>query len=157
VGPAAVIGAGYALATADGVLFGATHDRGDEADDVRDADHARNLELLGRTLPGLAAQLATAPLQGRAGVRAVTPDFLPLAGPLAARAGLFVLSGLGSRGFCAAPLLAEHVAALALGRPSPLPIALAALTDPARFAQRERRRGRSTDVQLASATLPGRA
>jgi tRNA 5-methylaminomethyl-2-thiouridine biosynthesis bifunctional protein len=79
-------------------------------------------------------------LSGRAGVRAACPDFLPLAGALEGRPGLFVLSGLGSRGFCAAPLLAEHVAALALGAPSPLPQALAQIVDPARFAARARRR-----------------
>jgi tRNA 5-methylaminomethyl-2-thiouridine biosynthesis bifunctional protein len=57
-------------------------------------------------------------------------------------AGLFILTGLGSRGFTLAPLLADHVAALALGRPSPLPAAIAALLDPGRFAARARRRGR---------------
>ena len=64
-------------------------------------------------------------------MRATTPDRLPIAGALAP--GLLVLTGLGSRGFCAAPLLAEHVAALALGAPSPLPAALAARIDPQRF------------------------
>ena len=60
------------------------------------------------------------------------PDRLPLAGRL--DEGLFVLSGLGSRGFCAAPLLAEHVAALALGAPSPLPRDLAVRVEPLRFS-----------------------
>ncbi|MDP2116024.1 MAG: hypothetical protein Q8J71_01315, partial [Brevundimonas sp.] len=44
------------------------------------------------------------------------------------------LGGLGSRGFCAAPLLAEHVAALATGAPSPLPAGLAARVAPSRSA-----------------------
>jgi tRNA 5-methylaminomethyl-2-thiouridine biosynthesis bifunctional protein len=80
----------------------------------------------------------------------VTPDFLPLAGPLEAH-GLFILSGLGSRGFCAAPLLAEHVAALALGTPSPLPAGLAEIVDPGRFAARRNRRlRRSAKVQVAN-------
>jgi tRNA 5-methylaminomethyl-2-thiouridine biosynthesis bifunctional protein len=101
-------------------------------------------------LPGLAAKLATIDLGGRAGVRAVTPDFLPLAGPLEAR-GLFILSGLGSRGFCAAPLLGDHVAALALGPPSPLPAALAEIVHPGRFAmRRDRRLARSGEVQVAA-------
>ena len=46
---------------------------------------------------------------------------------------LFVLTGLGSRGFCAAPLLAEHVAAVALGASSPLPASLARRIEPKRF------------------------
>jgi tRNA 5-methylaminomethyl-2-thiouridine biosynthesis bifunctional protein len=49
--------------------------------------------------------------------------------------GLFMLGGLGSRGFCVAPLLAEHVAALATGAPSPLPADLAARVDPSRAAR----------------------
>ncbi|MDQ3125799.1 MAG: FAD-dependent cmnm(5)s(2)U34 oxidoreductase, partial [Pseudomonadota bacterium] len=63
-----------------------------------------------------------------------TPDRLPLAGTVPGVEGLFVLGGLGSRGFCAAPLLAEHVAALATGAPSPLPAVLAARVDPLRNA-----------------------
>jgi tRNA 5-methylaminomethyl-2-thiouridine biosynthesis bifunctional protein len=53
---------------------------------------------------------------------------------------LYVLSGLGSRGFTLAPLLAEHVAAGALSRPSPLARTLGDLVDPARFERRARRR-----------------
>ncbi|WP_305597370.1 FAD-dependent 5-carboxymethylaminomethyl-2-thiouridine(34) oxidoreductase MnmC [Phenylobacterium sp.] len=132
---------GYAAPTVDGVLFGATYDRGDVGLDVRDADHRRNLETLAATLPALARRLAGARLQGRAALRAVTPDRLPLAGS-AGQAGLYLLSGLGSRGFTLAPLLAEQVAALALGAPSPLPGDLAALVDPARFEARAARRGR---------------
>ncbi|HEY2662209.1 MAG TPA: tRNA (5-methylaminomethyl-2-thiouridine)(34)-methyltransferase MnmD [Caulobacteraceae bacterium] len=138
--PAAAIGGGYLIPTRDGLLFGATHDRDDMGEDVRPQDHERNLELLAQVRPDLAEAARNWPLSGRAGVRAACPDFLPLAGALEGRPGLFVLSGLGSRGFCAAPLLAEHVAALALGAPSPLPQALAQIVDPARFAARARRR-----------------
>jgi tRNA 5-methylaminomethyl-2-thiouridine biosynthesis bifunctional protein len=56
---------------------------------------------------------------------------MPVAGEIAR--GLFVLTGLGSRGFTTAPLLADHVAALVLGTPSPLPTDCAALVSPARF------------------------
>ena len=150
--PAAVIGGGYAIPTRQGLLFGATHDRDDADDGVRSEDHRRNLDLLATILPGLAARLDAADMTGRAGVRAVTPDFLPLAGPLAAPR-LFILSGLGSRGFCAAPLLAEHVAALVLGAPSPLPAPLAEIVHPGRFAvRRNRRLGRSAKVQVVDPT-----
>jgi tRNA 5-methylaminomethyl-2-thiouridine biosynthesis bifunctional protein len=47
-----------------------------------------------------------------------------------------VLTGFGSRGFSFAPLLAEHVAAIALGAPSPLPAPLARLVAPDRTAVR---------------------
>jgi tRNA 5-methylaminomethyl-2-thiouridine biosynthesis bifunctional protein len=148
--PATVIGGGYAIPTRQGLLFGATHDRGDTGGEVRIADHRRNLDLLASTLPQLAARLHVADLAGRAGVRAVTPDFLPLAGALGPR-GLFILSGLGSRGFCAAPVLAEHVAALAVSAPSPLAAPLAEIVDPGRFAvRRNRRLARSDRVQVAT-------
>ena len=140
--PAAVIGGGYLIPTDDGFLFGATHDRDDAGADTRDEDQARNLSQLAQIRPGLAQSLAGQSLGARAGVRAACPDFLPLAGPCPGRPGVYLLTGLGSRGFCAAPLLAEHVAALALGAPSPLPRALAEIVDPGRFAARAARRGR---------------
>jgi len=124
---------GYAIPTGAGVLFGATHDRGDVGADLREADHRRNLETLARARPVLAARLAGEPLAGRAAVRAVTPDRLPIAGP-AGPPGLFALTGLGSRGFAFAPWLAEHLAALAVGAPSPLPAPQAALLAWGRFA-----------------------
>jgi len=122
---------GYAAPTREGgVLFGATHDRGDTASDLRDADHDRNRAALAKGRPALAARLANAPLDGRAAVRATTADHLPLAGAVpGAPAGLYLLGGLGGRGFTTAPLLAEHVVALMLDLPSPLPRDLAALVN----------------------------
>lgn len=125
---------GYAVPTGAGVLFGATHDRGVTDAVVTAEASARNLETLGRGLPELAAQIVGQPTQARAAVRATTPDRMPLAGQI--EPGLYVLGGLGSRGFCAAPLLAEHIAALALGIPSPLARDQAAKVDPLRFVSR---------------------
>lgn len=133
---------GYVIPTRDGgLLFGATFDRDREDTDTNDADHARNRALLADTLPALANRIEDRPLAGRAAIRAATRDRLPLAGAIPDEPGRFILSGLGSRGFCTAPLLAEHVVALALGAPSPLPGDLAAQVDPGRFAARARRRG----------------
>ncbi len=134
---------GYAIPTRQGVLFGATHDRDDTATQVRDADHLRNRATLAATLPSLAGELEAAPLEGRASIRATTADHLPCAGPADGAPGLFLLTGLGSRGFSMAPLLAEHVAALVLGAPSPLPSAAARLVAPDRFRLRAERRGRN--------------
>ena len=132
---------GYAVPMPGGVLFGAVHDRDDEGEDVRVGDNARNLALLAKGLPRLAERLGGASLQARASIRAAAPDRLPIAGALGR--GLFVLSGLGSRGFCTAPVLAEHVAAQAMGLASPLARDLAALVDPGRFEARAARRGAS--------------
>jgi tRNA 5-methylaminomethyl-2-thiouridine biosynthesis bifunctional protein len=131
--PGALAWGGYAVPTRDGMLFGATHDRDDTGVELREADHARNLATLAEALPALAASLRGIQLDGRASTRATTYDRLPIAGALAP--GLFALTGLGSRGFSFAPLLAEHIAAEALGAPSPLPSALAALVAPERFSK----------------------
>ncbi|RZJ29225.1 MAG: FAD-dependent oxidoreductase, partial [Brevundimonas sp.] len=124
---------GYAVSTGAGLLFGATHDRG-VTDPAPSTDAgARNLATLAARLPALAARIERlGPTQARTAVRATTPDRLPLAGAL--DDGLYILGGLGSRGFCAAPLLAEHVVATALGAPSPLARDLAARVAPSRFA-----------------------
>jgi len=140
--PPAAFG-GYVIPTPDGVLFGATHDRGDEARDVREADHARNLDTLAEGLPQLARRLRGVPLTGRAATRVATPDHLPLAGQAPdGPARVQVLAGFGARGFTLAPLLAEQVIAALLGAPSPLPAPLAAVVDPARFAARAARAAR---------------
>ena len=136
--PAVAWGA-YVAPTRAGLVFGATHDRGETDAAPRRADDERNLAALAGRLPRLAARLAGRPTLGRASIRAATPDQLPIAGAVAP--GLMALGGLGSRGFTLAPLLAEHVAALALGAPSPLPTELARIVAPERFAERARRRG----------------
>jgi tRNA 5-methylaminomethyl-2-thiouridine biosynthesis bifunctional protein len=123
---------GYAAPTRDGLLFGATHERGETRIETGAAATDRNLQTLAARLPTLAARVTEAGhLHSRAAVRATTPDRLPLAGQVAS--GLFVLTGLGSRGFCVAPLLAEHVAGPARGGPAPRPTAPSARVDPKRF------------------------
>lgn len=121
---------GYVAPTGTGVLFGATHDRDDVNPEPRDADSARNLDTLRTRLPHLAAQAEAGARHRRVAIRATTRDRLPLAGRRAD--GLYLLSGLGSRGFCVAPLLGEHVAALIAGTPSPLPATLFGRIDPDR-------------------------
>jgi tRNA 5-methylaminomethyl-2-thiouridine biosynthesis bifunctional protein len=111
---------GYAAPFDGAVLFGATHDRGRVDSQVTAEDHARNLETLRDALPDLAEQAGARPLHGRAAIRATTFDRLPAAG-IQDEPGLYLLGGLGSRGFCTAPLLAEHLVASALNLPSPLP------------------------------------
>jgi tRNA 5-methylaminomethyl-2-thiouridine biosynthesis bifunctional protein len=137
-----------------------------EAEDwsqLSDADHQAVADDLAAHLPAVAQALKAEQtrLGGRAALRATIADHMPLAGPLfqatdfrqdfaelhhgrrpssypAARwaEGLFILGGLGSRGFQTAPLLAEHLAATMVGTPSPLPQDLAEAVHPARFLVR---------------------
>ncbi|WGM46251.1 tRNA 5-methylaminomethyl-2-thiouridine biosynthesis bifunctional protein MnmC [Brevundimonas sp. NIBR10] len=133
----AVAWGGYAVPTTDGLLFGATHDRDDVGTDVRPADTERNLQTLAARLPRLAQVVGTAgPIQARAAVRATTRDRLPVCGALSDQPGLYVLGGLGSRGFCVAPLLGEHIAAVVTGVASPMADDMAERLAPGRFAGR---------------------
>ncbi|WP_428151788.1 tRNA (5-methylaminomethyl-2-thiouridine)(34)-methyltransferase MnmD [Brevundimonas sp.] len=130
--PNAMAWGGYVAPTGTGFLFGATHDRGDTGTEVRMVDTERNRAALAARLPHLAAGVSPSAVRSRAATRATTRDRLPVAGPLPGQPGLFVLGGLGSRGFCLAPLLGEHVAALLAGQPSPLPSAIAERITPSR-------------------------
>ena len=114
----AVWGSGYAVPTRTGVLVGATHDRGRDDIETDPIDTAHLLEKLAVVRPRLASRLNGAELSARAAVRATTPDHRPLCGRLAQ--GLWVLTGLGGRGFSWAPLLAEHLVAEIAAQTSPL-------------------------------------
>lgn len=131
-GPAASAAAwgGYAAPTSSGFLFGATHGRGEVSLEPRDEESAQNLDTLRDRLPRLAKRAETGERRRRVAVRATTRDRLPVAGRRSD--GVHLLTGLGSRGLCVAPLLGDHVAALITGRPSPLPADLAARIDPER-------------------------
>ena len=124
---------GYAVPTGEGLLFGATHDRGQVDTLPTEEASARNLETLSAALPAFAAQVETAsPVRTRKAVRATTPDRLPVVGALD-QPNLYALTGLGSRGFCVAPLLGEHLAACILNQPSPLQNTAADRLAPGRF------------------------
>ena len=62
--------------------------------------------------------------------------------PATYRRGLYVLGGLGSRGFQTGPLAAEVLADQMTGQPSALPASLLAAIHPGRFLIRALKRGR---------------
>ncbi|WP_300528056.1 tRNA (5-methylaminomethyl-2-thiouridine)(34)-methyltransferase MnmD [Maricaulis sp.] len=131
----------YACPTPDGqLLLGATHIKGDQPGSAKEAEQAFRQDALD-VLPELAAGLATDSVSGWSGVRASTPDRLPVAGRWSSEATDWVLSGLGSRGFAHAPLLAEHILSQICGEPSPLERAGADALAPDRFELRRQRRG----------------
>jgi tRNA 5-methylaminomethyl-2-thiouridine biosynthesis bifunctional protein len=146
---------GYVLPLPDGrLLFGATRRDDDDDRAVRVGDHADNLARVAAWF-GDAALPDPATLAGRVGWRAVTPDRLPLVGPVPAldaprparadaprllprQAGLWLHSGLGARGLTTGALGAELLAARASGAPWPLEADLADAIDPARWLVRDR-------------------
>ena len=97
--------------------LGASFDRDPPTDwqHPRSSDSADNLARLRAALPDLAARAA-----GRTwvGLRATTPDHLPLAGWHSDYLG--ILTGLGSKGYLYAPILASSLLSQALALPLPV-------------------------------------
>lgn len=154
-----VAGAGYVLPAHDGqVLCGATTLHHDDDATVRLADHLHNLAQLER-LTGTRPAADPAQLQGRVGWRCVADDRLPVIGPVPdesalatpgqrldhprfvpRRAGLYVYTGLGSRGITWSALGARVLAAWVAGTPCPVGADLRDAIDAARFVSRAARR-----------------
>lgn len=125
---------GYCVALdREQLLFGASFIQNDEATVVREADHQHNLALLQQYHP---VRLATDEWQGRAALRAQTPDYLPLVGQTDESRPLWALLGLGSKGFMFAPLCAELLVSQLLGEPWPMPADLAHKLRVRRFRQK---------------------
>jgi tRNA 5-methylaminomethyl-2-thiouridine biosynthesis bifunctional protein len=147
-----VASGGYVLRMPDGtVVMGATNTARDDDSAVREADHAFNTQRATQLLARSPVP-ANANLQGRVSWRAVTRDRLPMIGPapdlhappprrhgmhlLARQPGLWLHTGLGSRGITTAVLGGELIAAQVLGQPWPLEADLADALDPARVLRR---------------------
>ena len=83
-----------------------------------------------------------AQLAGRVGFRCTTHDYQPVAGPLCDSQGLeveglYLLTGMGSKGLTYAPLLAEFVADQLTGQPCALPMSLAKRVATGRMRQKK--------------------
>ena len=108
---------GYAINLDGAALVGATHDRLDEREpfELREADDIRNLSALA-DISGQDVHPLKRP--SRASIRVTTADTLPLLTELTPKK--WALTGLGSRGFTFAPLLAEALIADLCGEVGPL-------------------------------------
>lgn len=152
---------GYVSPAIDGFrCAGASFGVGDNDPALRRADHLQNLRKLENILPGYTQGLDPAALGGRVGFRPASPDRLPMAGAMPAptrldaplaladiprQAGLWVLSGFGSRGLVFAALMAETLACMLNGEPLPIEQDLCEAIDPARFLLRPPRTPRGED------------
>jgi tRNA 5-methylaminomethyl-2-thiouridine biosynthesis bifunctional protein len=123
---------GYIAPVVDGLhVAGATfHKEAQTAPDVRPQDHAENLAVLSKNLPGFGFSMGDV-TGGRTAWRATTPDKLPIAGKISE--GLYVLTGLGAHGLTGAPLMADIIAADIAGDPCLVPENLLRYFLPQRF------------------------
>jgi glycine oxidase len=124
-GPVVRAGGVYIAPSPDGVVVGATMEEG-RSDLAIDPQAVARLRA---AAAGLYPHLAEAHATASAGVRAATPDGLPLVG-LSRQPGVLVARGARRNGWLLAPLIADVVIAHLLGR---APSAAAVAFDPARF------------------------
>jgi len=121
---------GYALPLEEGLLLGATHQRLNETNPFAATEHDDVENLAGlQQVTGIKAIQSRRP--SRASVRVTTADTLPLIDEI--ENNLWLFTGLGSRGFVFAPLLAEAIVSRICGDPLPVSKQLWA-----RFAAREK-------------------
>lgn len=152
-----VCGSGYATPPVDGLMVtGASFALGDDDPQERRADHAENLARLDVILRDFARDIDPEALHGRVGFRPVSPDRMPMVGPVADGAaagangrlhdlavlpGLWCVQGFGSRGIVWSALMGELLASRMDGDPLPLEHDLVAALNPGRFLLQRRTRG----------------
>lgn len=137
---------GYLTPPVDGWrCVGASFQRSRELGLTAD-EHEANLARMEGMLPGTAAGIDRTTLAGRAGLRPVSPDKLPMLGALPRTdeqgvsieewprwPGIYVASGYGARGLVWSQLMAELLASRIEGEPAPIEADLVVAVDPARF------------------------
>lgn len=102
------------------------------------SDHIENLHRLDMILPGFGQGLDPARLAGRVSFRPMSPDRLPIVGPLSASDGLWIIDGFGARGLVFASICAELLASQIGGEPLPLESDLVSAVFPGRLIGRRR-------------------
>lgn len=110
---------GYCASFDNTFLMGASFVRNQTNTDVLLSEHQFNLDKLTQNLPHIAKKLNLDihQLQGRASIRAQTPDYHPIVGQLIDKKRVFTLYGMGSKGFSFAPLCSEILAGLIFNEP----------------------------------------
>jgi tRNA 5-methylaminomethyl-2-thiouridine biosynthesis bifunctional protein len=145
---ACVCGNGYLLPQIEGkVVAGATYEPDDEDASTRGSGHADNLARVNNILATPLQTGYLSALTGRAALRAVTPDRMPLIGaiPVAGNASqtakrakrlphAYCATGFASRGILWGTLAGEILACALEGEPSPIESDLSNAIDPARFS-----------------------
>ncbi len=126
-----------------------------------------NIDAVRAKFPELGGALTPGRSRPRASIRCTTPDRSPIAGPVPdwafyagaydglrhglthaypngqSQDGLYILTGLGSRGLVSAPLAAAMIVAEITGAPAPVEAGVAEALHPARFFIRELKRAKA--------------
>ncbi|AWH87851.1 bifunctional tRNA (5-methylaminomethyl-2-thiouridine)(34)-methyltransferase MnmD/FAD-dependent 5-carboxymethylaminomethyl-2-thiouridine(34) oxidoreductase MnmC [Limnobaculum parvum] len=149
--------------------IGASYERGDSQTDYRQAEQQENHQRLLNCLPEIdwPRHIDISDGLARCSVRSAIRDHLPMMGAVANYSrlleaylhlqlrlkrgekveqapvwpGLYMISGLGSRGLCSAPLLAETLAGQIFNEPLPLPADILAALNPNRLWVRKLLKG----------------
>jgi len=122
-------------------VTGATFDLHNNDPCVTERGNAENVDQLRAMLPALFREDEhPVELEGRVGFRCTTHDYQPVAGMMEdcnghALEGVYLLTGLGSKGLTYAPLLAEYVADTLTGQPACLSATLARSVRPDRMCR----------------------
>ena len=159
-------GQGFVIPKASrGYVVGASYVLGDDSTDLRDEEHVENLKKAASLFNQEHIAEHFMVRGGYAGVRAATPDRMPLIGPVEDRQrflqhyeeirhgalhrvfpvgeyhpGLYVSGGYGSWGFSGAFLGAALIRALLCAEPLPLSLAMFERVLPCRFVVRDLQR-----------------
>jgi len=127
---------GYLSPSPEGLIVGATYEHDNLDTHPRKVSDESNLARLESILPGATDNLDLDAVKGRASLRAVLPDRLPLLGPVNGRQGVYVAAGYASRGVVWAGLLGETLASMILHEPLPLEHEVVNAISPARFEKK---------------------
>ncbi|MFH3934535.1 FAD-dependent 5-carboxymethylaminomethyl-2-thiouridine(34) oxidoreductase MnmC [Acinetobacter nosocomialis] len=119
------------------LILGASFYPNREDQEVQLDDHVHNFELIHSVFPTYAKQLPPVDQwQGRAAVRAQSPDYFPLVGKMQSESRISTFAGLGSKGFLFAPLCSEILIAQILGETCPIPGSLLKKLSAERFQKK---------------------
>ena len=114
--------AGYCMQLdTEHLLLGASFYPNSDDENVRHEDHVHNYQLIHNAFPDFAVSLESIDTwEGRASIRAQSPDYFPLLGNLKDHDEVYSFTGLGSKGFLFSPLCSEVLAALILQEACPV-------------------------------------
>lgn len=143
---------GYATPLIDGQrLIGASLAYDDDNQNERLGDHRDNLARINLALPGFTKDVDPSTLHGHVGFRPMSPDRLPIVGPVPSidgsknhhramiptHPGLWCAQGYGARGIVWSALMADLLLSRIEGEPLPLESDLVDALDPSRFIVRK--------------------